>query len=218
MHISKPSQSDISKFVSEMSNLCCVSDVLVPNHVYTHYSQRYSQYLKLFCSVPLSPNRTTLLILLPSCISFFSFLAAFFTDNSWHFSPPILPCLHFPSLPHSPSLWTVYPRYIKSRTFSTCTPFHPIVPLVSLHLLCSMDQNDLCKYYSQLRFLLNLICWFIYHHSKQDGACGNLEGIGPLPLIVLLPFFILPTSLLILPPLSGWNMKHFPTCLHDQCL
>ncbi|KAF3705095.1 hypothetical protein EXN66_Car020786 [Channa argus] len=42
--MSKPPQSGLSDFISNTSNMSCPSDVLIPDPVHPHHSQRESQH------------------------------------------------------------------------------------------------------------------------------------------------------------------------------
>ena len=84
----------------------------------------------VFSSVPLSPTRTTLLVSLPPCSCTLpchsshlagTLLSQITPDILLHpFHPACT--LFFTSLPHSPLLCTVEPRYLKSSTFATSSP------------------------------------------------------------------------------------------------
>ena len=87
MFIFKPSQSGLSDFLSKTNNMRCPSDVLIPDPIHPHYSQREPQhfnvcYLQLcllsfpHCSVSKPYNITVLYML------FLSFLLKLFYHKS----------------------------------------------------------------------------------------------------------------------------------------
>ena len=161
-YMSIPPQSRISCFLSKPSHLCsCPSDVFIPDlcpflsllmKILTSSTLPPPSPPPVFSSVPPSPPvQHCWYVSLPP----YTFPFTLAGTRISQITPDILlqpfhpACtLFFTSLPHSPLLCTVEPRYLKSSTFATSSPCIFTVPLTCL----SFTHTCILSFYYCLSF------------------------------------------------------------------